>query len=24
VTSLVLVGLSMGGRNAIYFTSKRP
>ena len=22
--SLVLVGLSMGGRNAIYFTSKRP
>src|SRR5437879_13494728 len=24
ITSLVLVGLSMGGRNAIYFTSKRP
>jgi pimeloyl-ACP methyl ester carboxylesterase len=24
LTSLVLVGLSMGGRNAIYFTSKRP
>src|SRR2546426_7523620 len=24
VTALVLVGLSMGGRNAIYFTSKRP
>jgi len=23
ITSLVLVGLSMGGRNAIYFTSKR-
>src|SRR5215472_4577031 len=24
LSSLVLVGLSMGGRNAIYFTSKRP
>ncbi len=24
LTSLVLVGLSMGGRNAMYFTSKRP
>ena len=24
VTSLVMIGLSMGGRNAIYFTSKRP
>src|SRR5437667_9015519 len=24
LTSLVLIGLSMGGRNAIYFTSKRP
>src|SRR5438477_2126803 len=24
ITSLVLVGLSMGGRTAIYFTSKRP
>jgi pimeloyl-ACP methyl ester carboxylesterase len=24
LTSLVVVGLSMGGRNAIYFTSKRP
>ena len=24
LTSLVMVGLSMGGRNAIYFTSKRP
>ena len=24
LASLVLVGLSMGGRNAIYFTSKRP
>ncbi len=24
LTSLVLVGLSMGGRNAIYFTSRRP
>ena len=24
LTSLVLVGLSMGGRNGIYFTSKRP
>src|SRR5206468_12020226 len=24
ITSLVLVGRSMGGRNAIYFTSKRP
>src|SRR5262245_40546978 len=24
VSSLVLIGLSMGGRNAIYFTSKRP
>ena len=24
LTSLVLVGLSMGGRNAIYFTAKRP
>ena len=24
VRSMVLVGLSMGGRNAIYFTSKRP
>ena len=24
VTSLVIVGLSMGGRNAMYFTAKRP
>ncbi len=24
ITSLILVGLSMGGRNAMYFTSKRP
>src|SRR5215467_6259012 len=24
LSSMVLVGLSMGGRNAIYFTSKRP
>jgi pimeloyl-ACP methyl ester carboxylesterase len=24
LTSLVMVGLSMGGRNAMYFTSKRP
>src|SRR6185436_10288934 len=24
LTSLVLVGLSMGGRNAMYFTAKRP
>ena len=24
ITSLVMVGLSMGGRNAMYFTAQRP